>query len=56
MDEVYGVRDTSLKILPEAFTLDGYRSARFRREGQLVASRNHLNIASIHGFEDGGNT
>jgi serine/threonine protein kinase len=39
--EVYRARDTklnrdvALKILPEAFTLDGDRIARFRREAQV---------------------
>ena len=62
MGEVYRARDTklnrdvALKILPEAFTLDGDRIARFRREAQVLASLNHPNIAAIYGFEDSGNT
>jgi eukaryotic-like serine/threonine-protein kinase len=62
MGEVYRARDAklnrdvALKILPEAFTLDGDRVARFRREAQLLASLNHPNIAAIYGFEDSGDT
>src|SRR5215471_9928126 len=62
MGEVYRARDTklnrdvALKILPEAFTLDGDRIARFRREAQVLAALNCPNIASIYGFEDSGST
>src|SRR5499427_4710867 len=62
MGEVYRARDTklsrdvALKILPEAFTVDGDRIARFRREAQVLASLNHPNIAAIYGFEDSGTT
>ena len=62
MGQVYRARDTklnrevALKILPEAFTLDGDRIARFRREAQVLASLNHPNIAAIYGFEDSGST
>ena len=58
MGEVYRARDTrlnrdvALKVLPDAFTLDSDRLARFRREAQLLASLNHPNIAAIYGFED----
>jgi serine/threonine-protein kinase len=60
MGEVYRARDTklnrdvALKILPEAFAIDGDRIARFRREAQVLASLNHPNIAAIYGFEDSG--
>ena len=62
MGEVYRARDTklnrdvALKILPEAFAVDGDRIARFRREAQVLASLNHPNIAAIYGFEDSGGT
>src|SRR5213075_3014077 len=62
MGEVYRARDTklnrdvALKILPEAFTSDADRLARFRREAQVLASLNHPNIAAIYGFEDSGAT
>src|SRR5262250_2206305 len=57
MGEVYRARDiklnrdVALKILPEAFTLDGDRIARFEREARVLASLNHPNIAAIYGFE-----
>src|SRR5215467_11794768 len=62
MGEVYRARDTklhrdvALKILPETFSVDGDRIARFRREAQVLASLNHPNIAAIYGFEDSGRT
>jgi len=58
MGEVYRSRDTKLdrdvaiKVLPEEFAQDDERLARFEREAKLLASLNHPNIASIHGFED----
>ena len=62
MGEVYRARDTklnrdvALKVLPEAFSADPDRRARFTREAQVLASLNHPNIAHIHGFEDAGPT
>ena len=53
MGEVYRAEDTSLKrevaikVLPEQFTKDPQRLARFEREAQLLASLNHPNIAAI---------
>jgi serine/threonine protein kinase/Tol biopolymer transport system component len=58
MGEVYRARDVrlnrdvALKVLPEAFSLDPDRVARFKREAQVLASLNHPNIAVIHGFEE----
>jgi eukaryotic-like serine/threonine-protein kinase len=58
MGEVYRARDAHLnrdvavKILPERFSLDGERLARFKREAQLLASLNHPKIAAIYGFEE----
>ena len=60
MGEVYRARDTklnrdvALKVLPESFTADPDRVARFTREAHVLASLNHPNIAAIHGFEDSG--
>jgi serine/threonine-protein kinase len=62
MGEVYRAKDTklnrdvALKVLPEAFTSDPDRLARFRREAQVLASLNHPHIAAIYGFEDSGAT
>ncbi len=57
MGEVYRARDTklnrevALKVLPDAFTTDPERLARFQREAQLLASLNHPNIGAIYGLE-----
>ena len=45
-------RDVAVKILPEAFTHDPGRMARFQREAEVLASLNHPNIAQIYGVED----
>jgi eukaryotic-like serine/threonine-protein kinase len=58
MGEVYRARDVrlnrdvALKVLPDAFSLDPDRLARFKREAQVLASLNHPNIAIIHGLEE----
>jgi Tol biopolymer transport system component len=58
MGEVYRARDrklnrdVALKVLPDAFTQDPDRLARFTREAQVLASLNHSNIAAIYGLED----
>jgi eukaryotic-like serine/threonine-protein kinase len=55
MGEVYRARDTALgrdvaiKILPQQFTADVERLARFEREARLLASLNHPHIAAIYG-------
>ena len=45
-------RDVALKVLPEAFTSDADRLARFGREAKVLASLNHPNIGSIDGLEE----
>ena len=58
MGEVWQARDTkldrdvALKVLPEAFTSDPDRLARFEREAKVPASLNHPNIGSIYGLEE----
>ncbi len=58
MGEVYRARDTrlnrdvALKVLPDTFAADSGRVARFRREAQLLATLNHVNIAQIYGLEE----
>ena len=58
MGEVYRARDTklkrdvALKVLPDAFSRDPERMARFQREAEVLASLNHPNIAAIYGVED----
>ena len=62
MGEVYRARDTkldrevALKVLPEAFTADPDRLARFEREAKVLASLNHPNIGGIHGLEESPST
>jgi len=62
MGEVFRARDTKLerdvaiKVLPEAFSEDPERLARFEREAKLLAQLNHPNIASIYGMEESGST
>jgi len=52
-DQVLG-RDVAIKVLPEEFSRDADRVARFQREAKLLASLNHPNIAAIHGLEESG--
>src|SRR5262245_13633842 len=58
MGEVYRSRDTKLKrevaikILPEEFSRDRDRVARFQREAEVLASLNHPNIAAIYDLEE----
>ncbi len=49
-------RDVALKFLPEGFTQDPERLARFEREAKLLAQLNHPNIAQIYGLEVSGDT
>ena len=57
MGEVYRARDlkldrdVALKVLPELFTSDPDRLARFEREAKVLASLNHPNIAQVFGLE-----
>ena len=61
MGEVYRARDTrvdrpvALKVLPEDFLEGregGERKERFEREGRLLASLNHPNVAVLYSFEE----
>src|SRR5499426_27073 len=45
-------RSVAIKFLPEAFSHDTERVARFEREARVLASLNHSNIAAIHGLEE----
>ena len=45
-------RQVALKILPEAFTQDPDRLARFEREAKVLASLNHPNIGHSYGIEE----
>src|SRR5262249_19103424 len=60
MGEVYQAtdgklgRNVAIKLLPEAFTHDPDRTARFEREARVLASLNHPNVAAIYGVEESG--
>ncbi len=62
MGEVYRARDTKLgrevaiKLLLEEVSQDAERLARFDREARVLASLNHPNITTLHGFEKEGDT
>jgi serine/threonine-protein kinase len=62
MGEVYRARDTELgrdvaiKVLPDSFTSDATRVARFEQEAKTLAALNHPNIAHIFGLERSGRT
>ncbi|HUO84933.1 MAG TPA: protein kinase, partial [Thermoanaerobaculia bacterium] len=57
MGEVYRAsdgklgREVAIKVLPEDFTRDEERLARFEREARVLASLDHPHVASIHGIE-----
>jgi Tol biopolymer transport system component len=59
MGEVYRARvstlgrEVALKLLPRGFASDPDRRSRFEREARTLAALNHVNIATIHGFEEG---
>ncbi len=56
MGEVYRARDTrlgrdvALKVLPETFSADAERLARFEREARAVAALSHPNILALFDF------
>ncbi len=49
-DPVLG-REVAIKALAEAFRADAAALRRFEREARMLATVNHPNIATIHGFE-----
>jgi serine/threonine protein kinase len=49
-------RDVAIKCLPETFSRDAERIARFHREAEVLASLNHPNIAAIYDLEQVGET
>jgi len=58
MGEVYRARDATLnrdvalKVLSASLTHDSNRTARLRREAQVLAALNHPHIGGIYGLED----
>ncbi len=57
MGEVWAARDprvdrrVAIKVLPEDFSRDDERLARFEREARALAALNHPNVATLFGFE-----
>ena len=47
-------RDVAIKILPPTLATDAERLARFEREAKVLASLNHPNVATVHGYHDAG--
>jgi serine/threonine protein kinase len=47
-------RDVAVKILPQALSADVERLQRFEREAKTLASLNHPNVATVHGFHEAG--
>ena len=45
-------REVAIKILPQEFSQEPDRVARFEREARLLASLNHPHIATLHGLEE----
>jgi Tol biopolymer transport system component len=45
-------RDVAVKVLPDAFSADPDRVARFEREARALAALNHPHIGAIYGLED----
>src|SRR5437773_10789214 len=62
MGEVYRARDTKLKrevaikILPDEFSSDPDRMARFQREAEALAALNHPNIAAMYDLQEENET
>ena len=45
-------REVAIKVLPETFSADIDRLARFEREAKLLASLNHPGIAAVYGLHE----
>ncbi len=45
-------REVAIKVLPDLFSSDVERLARFQREAKLLASLNHPNIAAVFGLHE----
>ena len=62
MGEVFRARDTvlerevALKFLPTDLASDPLYVARLKREARLLAALNHPKVATIHAFEQSGDT
>ena len=47
-------REVAIKVLPQIFSNDPERLARFEREAKLLAALSHPNIAAIYGLHQAG--
>jgi serine/threonine protein kinase len=62
MGEVYQAEDTELgrsvaiKLLSQEMAHHPEQLARFQREARVLASLNHPNVATLHGFDNAGDT
>jgi serine/threonine-protein kinase len=45
-------REVAIKVLPERFTADPHRLARFKREARVLAAPNHPRIGAIYDLEE----
>ena len=45
-------REVAIKILPDGFSRDADRVARFQREAEVLASLNHPNIAALYDLQE----
>jgi serine/threonine protein kinase len=45
-------REVAVKVLPDAYSRDGDRIARFEREAKLLGALKHSNIATLYGLEE----
>jgi len=58
MGQVYRARDTKLnrdvavKVVPDVFSNDSERLARFEREARLLATLNHPSVGAVYGLEE----
>ena len=46
-------REVAIKVVPDVFSGDADRLARFEREARLLASLNHPGIAAVYGLHEG---
>ena len=45
-------REVAIELLPDRFSTDRERLARFEREARILGALDHPNIATLHGIEE----